>query len=173
MASSERMFILDAQALTREYRGSCRFTSAASIEFAKVGAPTAYGTKIIPLLKLKTATTKTTISAGMTFRSFIVKRYRRAEITSIQNWTCLSRSLCPYKYGIDALVAAPFHLATHRFRRSNPSSTGRDRPFSDSWNAAIAIVTILLYPILFLGSTLYIKSTVLLYGVTIMGNRVI
>jgi hypothetical protein len=30
-----------------------------------------YGTTIIPLFKLKTATTKTTISAGITFRSFI------------------------------------------------------------------------------------------------------
>jgi hypothetical protein len=30
-----------------------------------------YGTKIVPLLKLKTATTITTISAGTTFKSFI------------------------------------------------------------------------------------------------------
>jgi hypothetical protein len=31
-----------------------------------------YGTKIIPLLTIKTATIKTTISAGTTFKSFIV-----------------------------------------------------------------------------------------------------
>jgi hypothetical protein len=32
-----------------------------------------YGTKIVPLLKLKTTTRKTTISAGTTFNSFIAK----------------------------------------------------------------------------------------------------
>jgi hypothetical protein len=46
-----------------------------------------YGTKIIPLLKLKTATTRTTISAGTTFKSFIATRYRCAEIASVQNCT--------------------------------------------------------------------------------------
>ncbi len=46
-----------------------------------------YGTTIIPRFKLKTATTKTTISAGITFRSFIARRYGCAEIVSVQNCT--------------------------------------------------------------------------------------
>jgi hypothetical protein len=46
-----------------------------------------YGTKIIPLLKVKTATTITTITAGTTFKSFIAKRYRCAGIASVQNCT--------------------------------------------------------------------------------------
>jgi hypothetical protein len=32
-----------------------------------------YGTKIVPLLRLKATTTITTINAGTTFRSFIAK----------------------------------------------------------------------------------------------------
>jgi hypothetical protein len=52
-----------------------------------VGVPTTYGTKIVPLFKLKTTTTKTTISAGMTFMNFMARRYRCAEIVSVQNWT--------------------------------------------------------------------------------------
>jgi hypothetical protein len=46
-----------------------------------------YGTTIVPLFKLKTATTRSTTSAGITFRSFIAKRYGHAEIVSVQNWT--------------------------------------------------------------------------------------
>jgi hypothetical protein len=42
-----------------------------------------YGTKIIPLLKLKTAATISTISAGTTIKSFIARRYRWAEIVSV------------------------------------------------------------------------------------------
>jgi hypothetical protein len=46
-----------------------------------------YGRKIIPLLKVMIATTKTTMSAGTTFKSFIARPYRRAEIVSVQNCT--------------------------------------------------------------------------------------
>jgi hypothetical protein len=46
-----------------------------------------YGRKIIPLLKVNTATTKTTISAGTIFNTFIGRPYRRAEILSVLNWT--------------------------------------------------------------------------------------
>lgn len=41
----------------------------------RLGVPTAYGTKIIDLFKLKTATTKSTISAGTTFSSFIAGQF--------------------------------------------------------------------------------------------------
>jgi hypothetical protein len=44
-----------------------------------------YGRKIVPLLRLRTATQKTTISAGTTFKSFIGREYRSAEIASVQN----------------------------------------------------------------------------------------
>ncbi len=56
-----------------------------------MGVPTAYGRKIIPLFNLRTATTKTTISAGRTFRSFIATRYGCVEIVSVQNCTLPSR----------------------------------------------------------------------------------
>jgi hypothetical protein len=46
-----------------------------------------YGTKIIPLLKVKIATTKTTISAGTIFKSFIAGPYRREAIVPVQNYT--------------------------------------------------------------------------------------
>jgi hypothetical protein len=35
-----------------------------------------YGTEIIPLLKVKIATTITTIRAGTIFKSFMARRYR-------------------------------------------------------------------------------------------------
>jgi hypothetical protein len=38
-----------------------------------------YGTKIVPLLKVKTTTTKTTISACQSFKSFIVAPIGLAE----------------------------------------------------------------------------------------------
>ena len=46
---------------------------------------TIYGTKIIPLLEIKTATQKTTISAGTICKSFIAAPYRPAEIVSVSN----------------------------------------------------------------------------------------
>jgi hypothetical protein len=46
---------------------------------------TIYGTKIIPLLEIKTTTQKTTISAGTICKSFIATPYRRAEIESDSN----------------------------------------------------------------------------------------
>jgi hypothetical protein len=55
-----------------------------------------YGTKIIPLLKLKTATTITTISAGTTFKSFIPTRYCCADIVSVQNCTMRLIRLTPH-----------------------------------------------------------------------------
>jgi hypothetical protein len=56
-----------------------------------------YGTKIIPLLEIKTATTKMTISAGTAFESFIARPYRCAEIVSVQNCTIPSRCGFPYQ----------------------------------------------------------------------------
>lgn len=46
------------------------------------------------------------------------------------------------------------------------------KPFSDTVNAVIAIVTVSLCPIFLLGSTLYIKSKILLYVITIAGNAI-
>jgi hypothetical protein len=54
-----------------------------------------YGTKIVPLLKVKTATIITTIRAGTTFKSFMARRYRREEIVSVQNctqWSVLKKA---------------------------------------------------------------------------------
>jgi hypothetical protein len=48
---------------------------------------TVYGTKIIPLLEIKTATQKTTISAGTICKSFMATPYRPAEIVSVRNCT--------------------------------------------------------------------------------------
>jgi hypothetical protein len=44
--------------------------------------------------------------------------------------------------------------------------------FSDTVDAIIMIVTVSLCPIFLLGSTLYIKSKILFYAVTIVGNGV-
>jgi hypothetical protein len=46
-----------------------------------------YGTKIIPLLPIKTATQKTTIRAGTICKSFIETPYRRTEIVHVRNRT--------------------------------------------------------------------------------------
>jgi hypothetical protein len=46
---------------------------------------TIYGTKIIPLLEIKTATQKTTISAGTICKSFIATPHRPAEIVSVSS----------------------------------------------------------------------------------------
>jgi hypothetical protein len=63
----------------------------------KAGAnQTIYGAKIAPLLRVKTATTKATISADTTFESFIATPYRCAEIVSVQNCTIPSR--CGFRY---------------------------------------------------------------------------
>jgi hypothetical protein len=42
-----------------------------------------YGTKIIPLFKIKMTTKKATITAGTTFRSFMRIPYRGVEIVSV------------------------------------------------------------------------------------------
>ena len=44
-----------------------------------------YGTNIIPFLEIKTATQKTTISAGTTFKNLIRGRYGYVDIVSVQN----------------------------------------------------------------------------------------
>ncbi len=49
-----------------------------------------YGTKIVPLFKLKTATTTATISAGTIFKSFMETRYKIADIVAVQNCTVLT-----------------------------------------------------------------------------------
>jgi len=46
------------------------------------------------------------------------------------------------------------------------------QPFSGTVNAMIMIVTVSLCPIFLLGSTLYIKSKILLYVITIAGNAI-
>ena len=46
-----------------------------------------YGTKTIPLLKVKSATTITTINAGTIFKSFMLRRYCGAESVSVENGT--------------------------------------------------------------------------------------
>jgi hypothetical protein len=48
---------------------------------------TIYGTKIIPLLEIKTAAQKTTISAGTICKSFIETPYPPAEIVHVPNCT--------------------------------------------------------------------------------------
>ena len=49
--------------------------------------PTIYGTKIIPLLEIKTAAQNTTISAGTICKSFIAIPPRPAEFVSVSNRT--------------------------------------------------------------------------------------
>jgi hypothetical protein len=77
------------------YPSRVRYKGAGMLDVAGVDQKI-YGTKIVPLLKLKTATTRTTISAGTTFKSFIATRYRCAEIASVQNCTFRNsrNSLC-------------------------------------------------------------------------------
>jgi len=51
---------------------------------ALLAPPGGYGRKIIPLLNVNNATTKTTISVGTIFKTFIAGPYRPAKIVSVQ-----------------------------------------------------------------------------------------
>jgi len=58
-----------------------------------------YGRRMVPLLKVKTATIITTIRAGTTFKNFMAKPYRRGEIASVQNCTLPKLSI-PSAFGV-------------------------------------------------------------------------